>query len=139
MSLSGYNPMAGLDVLGDMERSNREHLQKIARSTFEHRNPVIQAFASLKEYISNFQASLDDEHEVGASLVSFGQQVTLHVRSVGYSTPAIITFDGVTENGDREQLIQHVSQLSFLLLAVKKLGDQPRRIGFIDTDSAPTK
>ena len=66
--------------------------------------------------------------------MSFGRQVTLHVHRVGYSTPAIITFDGVTEEGERVQLIQHVSQLSFLLVAVKKLESQPRRIGFIDTD-----
>ena len=71
----------------------------------------------------------------GASLVSFGRQVTLHVHRIGYSVPAIITFDGVTDDGERVQLIQHVFQLSFLLIAVKKLESQPRRIGFIDTDT----
>lgn len=136
MNMSGYDPAANLRAMQD---HNREAMLEIAQSAYKHRNPVIQVFASLKEYVSDFQDTLDEEHEVGANLVSFGREVTFHVHTLGYSAPAIITFHGALENGNRVQLIQHVSQLSFLLVAVKKLGDKPRRIGFVDTDAEPAE
>lgn len=43
-------------------------------------NPVLDVFASLREYAEEFERSLDADQEVGARLVSFGSEITLHVR-----------------------------------------------------------
>jgi hypothetical protein len=95
-------------------------------------NPVLQAFDSLVEYVKDFESSLDDEHEVAASLASFGSVITFHIRTIGYSKPDILTFEGVTSEGNRVKLIQHVAQLNVLLMATKLSTESPKKpIGFI--------
>jgi hypothetical protein len=49
---------------------------------------------------------------------------------MGYFAPDIVTFYGVDQNGQRTQLIQHVSQLNVMLKAAPKLHDEAERIGF---------
>ena len=81
--------------------------------------------------IKEFENSLDEEHEVAIMLASFGQSITLAVTNIGYSNPSTLVFYGYV--GDQPAtLIQHMSQLNFLLLAVKKDSPEkpPRRIGF---------
>lgn len=91
-------------------------------------------YTRLMEYIKDFEEGLDDEHEVGARLVSFGQAVVFHIQRLGFYGPDIITFYGTDEQGQALQLIQNVSQLSVLLMAMKKQADKPRRIGFLRPD-----
>ncbi|CAH0319424.1 hypothetical protein SRABI89_05228 [Pseudomonas koreensis] len=114
---------------------DEQRIQRIFSDIHEHRhqqeNPVIGVFKSLGEYVQAFEAELDDDHEVGARLVSFGNAIQIHVHSIGFTAPFLITFSGVTEKGDSVRLIQHVSQLSFLLVALRKIADEPYRIGFI--------
>jgi hypothetical protein len=113
----------------------QQMIQKVQRqmqsAQHERDNPVIGVFKSLVNYIKEFEGELDDNHEVGANLVTFGQSIQIHVQKVSYAAPFLITFQGVDNEGRVLQLIQHVSQLSFLLIAVKKLEDKPYRIGFI--------
>jgi hypothetical protein len=94
-------------------------------------------YMRLKEWISEFEAALDDQTEVGAHLVSFGQALTFHLTEMTYWDPQLIRFDGFDSQGQPVQLIQHVSQISVLLTKVPKLGDTPRRIGFHADDSQP--
>ena len=42
----------------------------------------------------------------------------------------IITFYGRGQDGNSVELLQHISQLSVLLVALKKVHEEPRRIGF---------
>lgn len=104
-------------------------------------NPLIEAqqkeLASefhkrLVEYINEFDSKLDQEHEVGMRLVSFGQSIQFAVRDIGYYNPKLICFYGELDNGSKVQLIQHVNQISFLLLALPRANpSQPKRpIGF---------
>lgn len=82
--------------------------------------------------ILEFEKDLDDEHEVGMRLVTFGQSITFYVQNIGYYNPSLIRFYGTLENGTAVELIQHVSQISFLLMAVKKPDPAlpAKRIGF---------
>lgn len=89
-----------------------------------------QAYENLVEYINEFEKNLDEEHEIGARLVSFGNSVSFHMQNIGYYGPDIITFYGVNSNSEKVQLVQHVSQLNVLLVAMKKIGEKPIRIGF---------
>ena len=79
----------------------------------------------LVEQIRKFEADLDQNHEIAIRLASFGTSILMAVEDVGYQNPGKV-------NGEEAQLIQHTSQLNFLLLAVQKPDPQkpPRRIGF---------
>lgn len=90
----------------------------------------------LINWINDFHKSLDDEHEVGARLVNFGQAVTFHVEDIGYWNPSLISFHGKNELGEPVELIQHVSQISILLVAMKRENiEKPKRpIGFASWD-----
>lgn len=99
--------------------------------------PVDQNLASefhkrLVKWIQDFDKELDQQHEVGVRLVSFGQTVTFHLGNIGYWNPSLISFSGFTEAGEPVELIQHVSQISILLLKIKRKDpEKPKRpIGF---------
>jgi len=83
--------------------------------------------------INNFDEQLDSEHEVGLKLVSFGQSIQFHVTNIYYKDPYLISFHGFLDDGSPVKLIQHVSQISFLLIKVKRLNpNEPKRpIGFL--------
>ncbi|HEY8401165.1 MAG TPA: DUF6173 family protein [Cytophagaceae bacterium] len=85
----------------------------------------------IREAIIEFEKSLDQEHEVAIKLAAFGQTILMNITDIGYSNPCLIHFYG-TVNGNEAELIQHVSQLNFLLMAVPKAEPEkpPRRIGF---------
>ena len=65
-------------------------------------------------------------------LVNFGQAVTFHIEDIGYWNPSLISFRGHTEKGEPVELIQHVTQISILLMKMKReQPQQPKRpIGF---------
>jgi hypothetical protein len=105
--------------------------EEMAEEAHQWNNPVIRVCAAIKDYVQRFEKDLDAEHEIGVRLVSFGGAVAFHAEQIGFQAPNVITFYGTTAEGEKVQLIQHVTQLSFLLKSVKKLGDTPRRIGFL--------
>jgi len=90
-------------------------------------------FYRLVAYIREFEANLDHDHELGARMVSFGAAVQFHIIDMGYWNPDIVTFDGLDEAGHRMKLIQNISQLNVLLIAMPKREEnsEPRRIGFV--------
>ena len=95
-------------------------------------NLASEFYERLVEMINNFDDELDENHEVGMRLVSFGQTVQFHVEDLGYNNPSLIRFYGRNETGNKIELIQHVSQISFLLMAVERLDPEvpKKRIGF---------
>lgn len=87
-------------------------------------------FEILKQYIQSFEKNLDNDHEVGIMLTNFGQSVTMIVTEISYEESVIMVFKGFV-NGTPSTLIQHVSQLNFLLTSVPREPDVPKRkIGF---------
>ena len=94
-------------------------------------NMASSFYEIILDRIAEFEDNLDDEHEVAIKLSSFGQSITLYVTDIGYSNPSTLIFYGYV-NGQDATLIQHVSQLNFLLISVKKDDvERPvRRIGF---------
>ncbi|WP_270427433.1 DUF6173 family protein [Fusobacterium mortiferum] len=88
-------------------------------------------FEKLIEQIKTFEEDLDDDHEVALKLASFGSAVVMYVMTIGYQNPDILYFYGFVD-GQPAQLIQHMSQLNFLITSVEKIDkDKPaRRIGF---------
>ncbi|MCD7735306.1 MAG: DUF6173 family protein [Clostridiales bacterium] len=87
-------------------------------------------FEIIKKYVLDFQASLDPEHDVGLLLTNFGHSVLMEVTQIGYEKSVLMVFRGFV-NGTEATLIQHISQLNFLLTTVPKEPAQPKRkIGF---------
>lgn len=89
-------------------------------------------FRKLVGQIQHFEASLNEEYEVGIKLVSFGQSVQFSVISLGYIDPNLIWFNGLLPDGSNVELLQHISQISFLMMAVKRPDpEKPKaKIGF---------
>jgi len=110
------------------------HIKSIAQEMQEAQELELasQFYKRLMEYVLEFDTHLDNEHEVGIRLVNFGQTIQFSVQKIGYYDPKLICFYGELEDGSRVQLVQHVNQISFLLLSVKRIHpDQPKRpIGF---------
>lgn len=96
------------------------------------------AYDVIMESIKEFENTLDDDHEVGMLLASFGQSLLLAVESVEVGDGSTLIFIGRL-NDQRTTLIQSISQLNFLLMAVPKQDPTKpaRRIGFSfeETDS----
>lgn len=97
-----------------------------------NQNLASEFYNRLVEMINDFESDLNEQEEIGVRLVSFGKTVQFHIEDLGYYNPSLITFNGRLDNGSRVELIQHISQISFLLMALPKQNEvePPNRIGF---------
>ena len=108
------------------------HLFDLPLSVPTNPNLASEFHYRLITMINNFHKELDAEYEAGAQLVSFGQKVTFHIKNIGYWNPSLIRFYGITDDGLPVELIQHISQISILLVKMKRDNpEEPKRpIGF---------
>lgn len=92
-----------------------------------------QVAINLYEEIVKYQASLPDTEDVIMMLVQFGQTYTIRVTNIGYSGYTLVCFHGEDIDGKPLELIQHISQLNFLLqVQPKEKPEAPKRkIGFV--------
>lgn len=88
-------------------------------------------FEIIKKYVEDFQRTLDEDHEVGLLLTNFGQSMLMNVTDIGFEESVLMIFRGYVDR-QKATLIQHISQISFLLTSVPKIDPNapPRRIGF---------
>lgn len=111
------------------------------------RLPIADSYADtqfeiLQNYIQDFEKTIDDDHEVALLLTSFGHSITMQVTEVSYEEPVLMIFRGYV-GGVMSTLIQHVSQLNFLLTSTVREQDRPKRkIGFVhpqtEEESSPS-
>lgn len=87
-------------------------------------------YRRLAEYIIDFENDLKEDEEVGAKLVNFGESIIISVEDIGYYNPRLICFIGKNNDGNRVQLVQHVNQINFLLIALKRTNKERPRVGF---------
>jgi hypothetical protein len=90
--------------------------------------------------IRSFQSELDNSLDVALQLISLPHYV-IQVDQVGFYQPNLIVLYGRID-GRATRLVQHLSQLSFLLTSVKRQNpDEPRRqIGFhVATDESESE
>lgn len=89
-------------------------------------------YERLIKTIKKFEANLTVDKQAGGRLVSFHDNV-FSIDNVSYWGPDMIIFYGTLKTGENVQLVQHISQVNLLLVAVPRKGDlsKPRRkIGF---------
>jgi hypothetical protein len=92
--------------------------------------PAERMYEKLVRSIAQFEEKLNDTQEVGARLINFGSE-TIHIEDVGFWGHELVKFYGTTSDGRPVELLQHVSQISVLLVALPiQPNKQPRRIGF---------
>lgn len=139
-----YSRQLAAAAEGSLRESARRNLRieksqesQIALAELTNLNLAREFHRYLSSHIAEFDANLDDAHEVGVRLVSFGQALTFHVENIGYDDPSLIVFYGTSDDGLPITLVQHVSQISFLLTSLKRKNpDEPKRqFGFRSPDS----
>lgn len=120
--------------LDSFNKSMLENLKAIKHPTVQvaEQNLASKFCEKLYAQIVEFDSKLDNDKEVAMRLVSFGQTVTFSVNSLGFSNPSLIHFYGMGSDGSPVELIQHVTQISFLLTSSPRENpEQPKRvIGF---------
>lgn len=117
-------------------RNQFPDFQAISKS-IEEKKKHDNGFASIlakqiyKQTIS-FDQSINPDEEVGIKLVQYGEIIKFTISNIGYKDPYLIYFYGLLDDGSPIQLIQHVNQISFVLIKMKRLEpDSPKRqIGF---------
>lgn len=102
----------------------------ISRLQMPTTNPAKWTYERIVRSIIEFEKDLNQGQEIGARLVSFTDRDVIHIDDVGYWGPDMIMFYGRNVDGNPVQLIQHISQVSVLLVALPKEHETPRRIGF---------
>jgi hypothetical protein len=93
-------------------------------------NPFTGTCRAVRSSIEQFEAALDTEHEVAIRLASFGSSVEFRAEEISFSPSNVVTFHGYTDSGEKVHLVQHVSQISLLLKAVRKLNETAMRVAF---------
>lgn len=137
-----------------IRRSMEERESRQSQQLLKNIGPSIpqQMFAIAKEnlasefckrlntYCEQFDKELDPEHEVGARLVTYGQAVEIYVDGIDGWDPSLIRFHGVrADEKSPVQLIQHVSQISFLLIALPKKNPEGPKEPFGFAGNVPQK
>ena len=95
-------------------------------------DPAAWMHQRLVHQVMEFEKNLGPDHEVGGRFVEGPGSEPLHLSNVASWGPDMILFMGEFPDGRKWELVQHYSQVSMLLVAVRKInaGEEPRRIGF---------
>lgn len=114
-----------------MGKKKKDNLPVLAEEYPRDYNMADWKYEKIIEQIKEFESFLDDDHEIGLKLASFGSSVIMSVTDIGYQNPDILYFYGFVD-GKEAQLIQHISQLNFLITSIEKEDKEKpaRRIGF---------
>lgn len=104
-------------------------LPDLAAVMKDKNNPAGYMLERLSKLIAAFQHGLSEDVEI-AMLVAGAGTIPFRLRGVRVSNPDILIFNGIDEDGNPVQLVQHHSQMSVMLTAVPKLEETPYRIGF---------
>ena len=97
-------------------------------------NMAEYAVEAIYKEIADFEASLDENHEIGMPIVGGPSGLCVHVREIYRYGRDKLVFSGVDADANPVRLMQHLSQLNLLMLAAPKIGEAAARIGFHSSD-----
>lgn len=122
-----------LTALNAIQKSNISKQKMINAATIQEGSTAQIVAENLHQEILNYQSNLPDEEDVAISIVQFSQTTTILVDSIGYIGYNLVRFGGKDSSGRPLELIQHISQLNFLLTVVPKPEPEvpKRQIGFV--------
>lgn len=123
---------ANKDMRRSMDAAAESSIRRDLATRIAVNSTAVQICSQLHQVFTEFEASICPDEEIGLALSSFGQSyeiAVVEIRVLGYNT---IQIKGLF--GDKiVSLVQHISQLSILLIPMKKAKPEaPRRkIGFV--------
>jgi hypothetical protein len=118
----------------DFLRSPIYDLSKITPIEIEPFEPLVESAQSACEKIlaqvNEYQAELPEGNEVAFLVAYFGSQIMLRVEEIGYQNPQMIILIGTIDGQNcRSRIIQHLSQLNIVLMALPVIdGAEPREV-----------
>lgn len=122
-----------LTALNAIQKSNSDKQKMVNAAVIQEGSTAQIVAENLYQEILNYQANLSNTEDVAISIVKFNESITLFVDSIGYIGYNLVRFGGKDSSGKPLELIQHVSQLNFLLMVVPKPEPEvpKRKIGFV--------
>jgi len=111
--------------------SDQALAKTVTEQPVEVKSAARWAYERLILYIKNFEEQLDSDQEVAMGFAGSDAGV-LRIEGMGYFDPDIVTFYGTDHEGNKTQLVQHVTQLNVILRALPLVSfdEEPTRIGF---------
>lgn len=122
-----------LAALTSVQKSNMSKQKTIDMATIQEGSVAQIVAQNIFEEIVRYQSKLPEKDDVVMCIVQQNQSTIIHVDSIGYIGYNIIRFGGLDNSGKPLELLQHVSQLNFLLMVESKPNPEvpKRRIGFV--------
>lgn len=122
-----------LTALNAIQKSSSDKQKMVNAAVIQEGSTAQIVAENLHQEILNYQANLSNIEDVAMSIVKFNESITLFVDSIGYIGYNLVRFGGKDSSGKPLELIQHVSQLNFLLMVVPKPEPEvpKRKIGFV--------
>ncbi len=111
-------------------------MRNMAQQKMERENQLAgfytaqEIYVDLMAEVDAFEKNLPENAEIGLRLANFGEAAQIHIRAVSFENPYLIKFHGLNHEQQEVMLIQHVSQLNFMLSAISPVEEEPFRIGF---------
>ena len=122
-----------LTALNAIQKSNSDKQKMVNAAVIQEGSTAQIVAENLYQEILNYQANLSNIEDVAMSIVKFNESITLLVDSIGYIGYNLVRFGGKDSSDKPLELIQHISQLNFLLTVVPKPEPEvpKRQIGFV--------
>lgn len=127
-NVNQYNPLNDSEIARQLQENaaNKELQASIIKS---NNAPAIAQ--SIQRKLIEFQSSLLDTEDIAIQAVQFGSAMTIYVESVSSLGYGLVVFRGKDSSGNPCELIQHINQISILMITVPKPVEIPHRtIGF---------
>lgn len=124
--------MPSSDTFRALNIANANRQKVINAAAIQEGSTAENVAYQLYQAIIHYQESLPNTEDVAIMWVQFNESVTILVESIGYIGYTMISFHGKDTKGNPIELIQHISQLNFLLTTASKQEPETpkRRIGF---------
>ena len=124
--------MPSQDTLRALNSANTNRQKIINVAAIQEGSTAEVVAHQLYQSIIQYQASLPNTEDVAIMWVQFNESITILVESIGYIGYTMISFHGKDTKGNPIELIQHISQLNFLLTTASKPEPETpkRKIGF---------
>lgn len=122
-----------LTALNAIQKSSTDKQKMINAAIIQEGSTAQIVAENLYQEIINYQANLSEAEDVAMMVVKFNESITILVDSIGYIGYNLVRFGGRDNSGKPLELIQHISQLNFLLTVVLKPAPEvpKREIGFV--------
>lgn len=86
---------------------------------------------TIRNKLLEFQQSLSESEDIALQAVQFGTTMIIYVSEVASLGYSLVLFRGKDASGNQCELIQHINQVSVLMIVVPKPVEIPHRtIGF---------